>query len=107
VRFVKYLLCQVGGALVLIWDGAPIHRRVVIKEFLTTTAGQQVQIEQLPGYAPELNPDEGGWHQLKQVEWKNVCCHNLQALRHELQLAAARLQRKRDILLGCIKQCGY
>ncbi|MDE0099013.1 MAG: hypothetical protein OXM87_05295 [Truepera sp.] len=29
-------------------------------------------LEQLPGYAPELNPDEGVWGYLKRVEMRDV-----------------------------------
>lgn len=33
-------------------------------------------MEPLPGYTPELSPAEGVWHYLKNVEMKNLCCHN-------------------------------
>ncbi len=44
-----------------------------------------------PGYAPELNPDEGIWQYLKRVELRNVCCRSLQHLRDALRDAAIRL----------------
>src|SRR5215204_2517868 len=31
---------------------------------------QRLKLEQLPGYAPDLNPDEGIWKHLKYVELK-------------------------------------
>jgi hypothetical protein len=42
---------------------------------------RRIQIERLPTYAPELNPQEGVWNLLKRVELKNVCCLNLQHIR--------------------------
>jgi len=107
VRFLQHLLRHVPGKLLVIWDGAPIHRAQVVKDFLARGAAARLQLEQLPGYAPELNPDEGIWHYLKQVELRNLCCDDLAELRVELRLALQRLRRKRHVLQGCIAQCGY
>src|SRR5215210_9149529 len=56
VRFLKHLMRQIGGKLLVIWDGAPIHYGRVVKDFLASGAAHRVQLEQLPGYAPDLNP---------------------------------------------------
>ena len=61
VAFLEHLLREVPGRLVIIWDGAPIHRSQVIKEFLANGAAQRLHLERLPAYAPELNPGEGLW----------------------------------------------
>jgi transposase len=107
VRFLQHLLRQVPGPLLVIWDGAPIHRAQVVKDFLAQGAAARLQLEQLPGYAPELNPDEGIWHYLKHVELRNLCCDDLAELRRELRLAVQRLRHKRHVLQGCIAQCDY
>ena len=49
-------------------------------------------MEQLPGYAPDLNPDEGVWNDLKRVELANVCCSDLQELRKQLIRARERVR---------------
>lgn len=92
--------------MVLIWDGAPIHRRQVIKEFLANGAAQRIHLERLPAYAPELNPDEGVWQQLKGVELRNMCCFDLPHLRAELRDAVKRVRRKPRILKGCFAGAG-
>jgi transposase len=108
VRFLKkHALRQIAGKLLVIWDGSPIHRAKVLKEFLKEGAAARVRLEQLPGYAPELNPDEGIWKHLKCVELKNVCCQSLSELRVELRRAIERLRHKRDVILGCIRQPGF
>jgi transposase len=107
VRFLKHALRQIGGKLLVIWDGSPIHRAKVLKTFLKERAAARVQLEQLPGYAPELNPDEGIWKHLKCVELKNVCCRRLSELKVELRRAKERLRHKRDVILGCIRQPGF
>ena len=68
---------------------------------------QRLQLEQLPGYAPDLNPDEGVWRYLKCVELKNLCCQSLSELKVELRKAKERLRHKRDVILGCIRQPGF
>ena len=70
IEFLLHLLRVAGQRLLVIWDGSPIHRRVEVREFVSSTRGR-VWLEALPGYAPDLNPwDEGGWHHLKDVEMR-------------------------------------
>ena len=107
VEFLKALLEQFEGKLLVIWDGAPIHRSKNVKEFLAEGGARRLQLERLPGYAPELNPDEGVWNHLKSNELKNVCCHDLPQLRQCLQGAMKRLQQKPELLKACVRQCGY
>jgi transposase len=107
VRFLQHLLRQIPGKLLVIWDGAPIHRPQPVKDFLAQGAAARLQLEQLPGYAPDLNPDEGIWHYLQHVELRNLCCADLAELRLELGLAVKRLRHKAHVLRGCIAECGY
>jgi transposase len=101
VAFLEHLLREVPGRLVMLWDGAPIHRRHTIQEFLTNGAAQRLHLERLPAYAPELNPGEGLWAQLTGVELRNVCCVDLPHLGGELRDAVKRVRRKPRILKGC------
>jgi transposase len=100
-------LRQIPGKLLVIWDGSPIHRARVVKEFLADGAAARIQLEQLPGYAPDLNPDEGIWKHLKHVELKNVCWRSLSELRIELRRAKERLRHKKHVILGCIPKPGF
>jgi transposase len=107
VRFLRVLLRKISGKLLLIWDGAPIHRGQPIKDFLTRGAAKRLHLEQLPGYAPELNPVEGLWNYLKRVELGNVCCPDLPSLSLAVRRAKERVRYKRHVLRGCIAECGY
>ena len=107
VRFLQHLLRHIPGKLLVIWDGAPIHRAQVVKDFLAQGGAARIWLEPLPAYAPELNPDEGIWNLLKRVELRNLCCDDLTELRRELRLAAARLRHKRAVIQSCISQCGH
>jgi len=106
VRFLKHVMSQIPGKLLIIWDGSPIHSGRAVKDFLASGAADRLQLEQLPGYAPELNPDEGIWSHLKCVELKNVCCRDLCELRVEFRRARERLRHKTHVILGCIREPG-
>lgn len=107
VRFLRQLLQHIHGKILVLWDGAPIHRSRVIKDFLSSGAAKRLQLERLPGYAPELNPVEEVWHYLKHVALRNVCCDSLEELQYELRLAVANLRHKLDVLLSFPSHCGY
>ena len=51
IRFLQRLLKQAAGKLYLIVDGHPVHRSVSANE-------ARLRLIRLPGYCPELNPDE-------------------------------------------------
>ena len=106
VKFLQHLLRHIPGKLLVLWDRAPIHRSKVVKEFLAKGAAARIHLEQLPAYAPELNPDEGIWNYLKRVELKNLSCQNLSHLWQELRQAKERLRRKTHIIQACFKQPG-
>jgi transposase len=93
VEFLLHLLRHAGSRLRVIWDGSPIHRRALVTNFLHGSDGRGIEVERLPGYAPDLNPwDTGGWDHLKHVELRNVTCLDLDALHLELHLAIGRLR---------------
>jgi transposase len=97
VRFLKHVRRQVRQKLMVIWDGSPIHRKEVT-QFMAAGGAKHICLEQLPGYAPDLNPDEGVWQHLKHVELRNVSCKNLNHLRRELNLAIMRLRSKPQLI---------
>jgi transposase len=105
--FLRVLLRKLSGPILLIWDGSPIHRAKEIKAFLHRGAAKRLHLEQLPGYAPDLNPDEGIWNYLKRVELGNVCCCDLDHLHRELIRARERLRHKKEVIRSCSRQCGY
>jgi transposase len=100
VAFLTHLLREVPGRMVLIWDGAPLHRSHTSKGFLVSGAAQRIHLERLPAYAPELNPDEGLWQQLKGVELRNVCGLTVPHRQRALRDAVKRVRRKPRLIQG-------
>jgi transposase len=108
VRFLQHLSARLpGGRFWIFWDGAPIHRSREVKQFLATAPAGRFRVEPLPGYAPELNPDEGVWDQLKEDELANVSCLDLRELRVEVRTATRRLQRQPQVVRGFFREAGY
>ena len=104
VRFLRVLLRKIPGKLLVLWDGAPIHRGQPIKDFLRRGAAKRLHFEPLPAYAPDLNPAEGVWNYLKRVELANRCCADLATLALALRRAKERLRHKRSVLHACLTQ---
>jgi transposase len=106
VAFLRVLLRKIAGKILIIWDGSPIHRARAIKDFLKRGAARRLWLEQLPGYAPDLNPDEGIWNYLKRVELGNLCSPDLPTLELQLIRARERLRHKHHIIRSCFSACG-
>jgi transposase len=107
VHFLRQLERQVPGPLLIIWDGASIHRGQEVKQFLAAGHAARLHLELLPGYAPELNPDEGVWHTLKDKELANVACADLDQLRLEARQAIRRVRRHPEVIRGYFRDAGY
>jgi len=66
-RFVAFLKSFMRGRrhpVMLIVDGHPAHRARIVRDYVQALKGK-LEIYFLPGYAPELNPDEFVWNHLK------------------------------------------
>lgn len=106
IEFLEHLRAVTGSRILVIWDGSPIHRRVAVREFVDQSKGKIV-VEKLPGYAPDLNPwDEGGWNHLKNVQMRNLVCHDLEELHEQFHLAVERLRHTPRMLRSFFAQAG-
>jgi transposase len=88
------LLRVAGPRLLVVWDGSPIHRSREVRDFLAQGAARKIHLERLPPYAPDLNPTEWLWRQLKDVEMANLVCLDLEELHMEFHLALGRVLHK-------------
>jgi transposase len=98
IEFFEHLLTQMKGPLLVIWDGSPIHRRRVVKEFIDHVGPGRLIVEALPSYAPDLNPVEWMWKHLKYVELRNRTCMDIEELHLEFHLAIGRIRPKRKLV---------
>ena len=96
IEFLKHLMRYLGRRMLVIWDGSPIHRRVLVTEFLASKDGCGIHVERLPAYAPDLNPIEEAWQHSKHVEMRNLVCLDLEELHLQLHLAIARYVKSQN-----------
>lgn len=89
--------------LLVLWDGAPIHRSRVVAQFIASTKGHLV-VESLPAYAPELNPVEYLWAHLKEHELGNLIVREAWQLSHQATAALRRMRRRPRIIRACYIQ---
>jgi transposase len=101
--FLRKLLVCVPGKLLVIWDGAAIHRSQPIKALLAET-GQRLWLARLPAYAPELNPVEYLWAHLKEHEIANLLARDAWDLSFFATRALRRMRRRPRIIRACWKQ---
>jgi transposase len=76
-------------AVLLIWDGLPSHRSRRMNDWIASQR-HWLSVERLPGYAPDLNPIENVWGNLKSRELANRCSHTIE---HVADIAEGGLDR--------------
>jgi transposase len=64
VEFLQALLEDFTKPIDVILDRHPAHRAAIVRRFLIEHR-RRVRVHYLPGYAPDLNPDEHVWSRLK------------------------------------------
>jgi transposase len=62
--------------VLLIWDGLPSHRSRRMSDWIASQR-HWLSVERLPGYAPDLNPIENVWGNLKSQELANLCSNTI------------------------------
>ena len=80
--FVVYVLRRLGRPITLVMDRYSVHRSAAKR--LQRRFGRRVQIEWLPAYAPELNPDEQVWNRAKYTDLANFIPKDVNELGHAL-----------------------
>ena len=75
----------------LVVDGLPAHKTALVKAYVASTNGM-LTLHFLPGYAPELNPDELVWSHVKRTGVARAPLRQGETLRDkiEAQLAAIK-----------------
>jgi transposase len=103
IEFLEYLLRQIGGKLLIVWDGLPAHRSRAVWDFVRQQRGR-IWLEFLPAYAPELNPTEYIWGHLKQHELPNFCPKDLSALGVAAIRTLKRMRRRPTLVMAFWQQ---
>jgi len=97
--FLRELLRHLRGPVIVVWDNSTIHRGPLIRA--VRQRFPRLRLEPLPGYAPELNPDEGVWRHSK-AELANGRPDTVGDLITALVASLTRLRRTPHLLRACI-----
>ena len=66
VAMLRLLMRHRRRPLFLVLDNLATHKAKVVTQYVASTAGK-LELHYLPGYAPELNPDELVWNYMKRT----------------------------------------
>jgi transposase len=77
----------------LVVDGLPAHKTVLVKTYVASTNGL-LALHFLPGYAPELNPDELVWSHMKRTGVARAPLRRGERLRDKVAAQLAAIKRR-------------
>lgn len=99
IDFCTRLLHDTDGPVYLVVDGHPAHRATATKQFVASTDGR-LRLVFLPGYSPELNPDEWVWRNVKTARVKRQGVISQADLKTKVIGALRRLQKLPHLVRG-------
>jgi DDE superfamily endonuclease len=94
-----------GEKATLLWDGLPAHRSAAMGAWIRGQRSWLV-VERLPGYAPELNPVEGLWSNLKAVELANLTGPTLAEVIDQAYQGVERVRRTPHLAYSFLRRTG-
>jgi transposase len=105
VAFLRRLRQALPGPITVLWDRNQIHSRS--KAVGAYLAGHpEIVVEDLPGYAPELNPDEHVWGRTKYGRLANLAADDAQELWDYVVGELIELKYRPDLLASFIRKSG-
>ena len=106
ILFLKDLKRFVRGAkVILVWDRLPAHRSKVMKCFLSEQR-EWLEIEWLPCYAPDLNPTEGVWANVKGRELANFCVDQIEEVANAFRSGLRRVAHNAQLPFSFLQHAG-
>ena len=106
IGFLKALKRQLRGQkIILVWDGLPGHKSRIMNEYLLTQHSW-LTVERLPGYAPDLNPVETLWSNLKGQELANRCAKDLSEVAGAVRGGMERVRKSPRLTLAFLEHTG-
>ena len=81
----------------LVLDGLPAHKKALVKDYVQSTAGR-LTLHFLPGYAPDLNPDELVWSHVKRTGTARRPLQQGEKLHERIATELLAVQRNRPLV---------
>ena len=99
-RFIEHLRAFMRGrkrGVFLVLDRHPAHIAKVVARYVQSQRGR-LELHFLPGYAPELNPDEFVWNHLKRQGVSKKPLRRNESLRSRVEADLTAIQSSRPLL---------
>ena len=97
VELLKKLMRGRKRPLHLVLDALPAHKSPIVRDYIASTNGK-LTFHFLPGYAPDLNPDELVWSHLKRTGTARRPMQKGEKLRERVEQALATLKKTPALL---------
>jgi transposase len=94
-----------GQRMALLWDGLSAHWSTTMRAWLDRQR-DWLRVERLPAYAPELNPVEGLWANLKDLELGNRPTTSLAEVADATEQGIQRVCKHEDLVVGFLAHTG-
>jgi transposase len=94
-----------GQRVVLVWDGLSAHWSAKMRAFLDSQR-DWLTVERLPAYAPELNPVEYLWANLKGLELANLPTTTLAEVADATEQGIQRVCKSDSLVVGFLAHTG-
>ena len=92
-------------SVLLIWDGLPSHRSRRMTEWVASQRNW-LSIEPLPGYAPDLNPIELVWGNVKSNELANLCADSISEVAESAEDGLQRISDDAQLCFAFLRHTG-
>ncbi|WP_407648064.1 transposase [Endozoicomonas gorgoniicola] len=105
VNFLKSLVRSVDKPVIVITDGHPAHKAKHTQEYVAQEP-RLLDLHLLPGYSPELNPDEQVWNHLKEKLGK-VALKTKDEFIKFIRGKMGSLQKSPETIKGFFRETGH
>lgn len=102
VELLKKMMHRRKKPVHLILDSLPAHKRAIVSEYVASTEGR-LTLHFLPGYAPDLNPDELVWSHVKRTGTARRPLHRGETLREKIEAQLAKIQKLPSLIRSFFK----
>jgi transposase len=83
----------------VVLDGLAAHKTTLVKTYAASTKGM-LTLHLLPGYAPELNPDELVWSQIKRTGVARTPLRRGEKLQKKIDAQLSAIKRMPRLIQG-------
>ncbi|WP_255203759.1 transposase [Myxococcus sp. AM011] len=104
IEALRYFRRNVGRPLTIVWDGLNQHHSAETLDFVARHP-EDFRLERLPGYAPDLNPEEG-CNGVVKAELRNATPDSVAELRAQARASFVRLGHRHDVLAAFFLHAG-